>query len=602
MSPEELRPAIDAAVQTFPAVSAALMFAIAQKESGYQNVQNYGGYPAYGPWQVVSSEAIEGRPTGEELLSDIYLSAEWAARILDGALTRERGDLERAMWRYSGGHAWDSYELYLERYWKPLSKMLAEWTKTLKQEEALTDFSRYPRPAGDTGAGVHLGANASFPLGENQGSHVADYMGEPVGGKWLETCLGLKAMGLTWVKVLTTDDSALACLPTILYAGLMPVVRVIWPRPGVVLYSEKQLWALGRMAALGVRYIEDDNERNLVAEWPEGGWPGEAMPFDDLAAAWFTRATMVAAHGMYFAIPPLAPGGDYDDIRFLRNWCRAVKKIGGAVDLLRHWGWISVHTAALNHPLSYPYDTVNQAEHPGAILADDSNCWLKWRRVHEVVNEELGLELPVLSTEGGAWPGSREDDRYPELTVEEASLRQYRMLKAMETAPSYFLANMPWLYANREYGNHAAHFERQAWIRWPGLRNEKGEVMVPESEPAVLPVVDMLKQDPVRERTSGGTVPPAPEPPDETPESALEAAIGAALQGHIIPLYPDAAFARDADARGYVVASDEVTLVLEGAEYLAQAWRDPDRPDEQQIVYSPAGQYNTDRRWFSRAN
>lgn len=60
MSPEELAGPISAAVARYPSVSPALMYAVAEKETGFRNIQNFAGYPAYGPWQVVSSEKIPG--------------------------------------------------------------------------------------------------------------------------------------------------------------------------------------------------------------------------------------------------------------------------------------------------------------------------------------------------------------------------------------------------------------------------------------------------------------------------------------------------------------------------------------------------------------
>jgi hypothetical protein len=375
------------------------------------------------------------------------------------------------------------------------------------EEVTVTDFSRYPRPASDTGAGVHLGANASFPLGESPGPQVATFGTDanghpyPVFSGWLSICQSLADRGLRWVKVLTNDDSALACLPTILYAGLEPVLRVYFPRPQIARYSAKQVWMLDRFAALGGHYVEDDNERNLVDEWPTGAWPGDAMPYDELVKAWCERGQQVIARGMYFAVPALAPGGNVDDIAYLTRWLGAVRDNPDAIALLTGGHvWISVHPAALNHPLDYPADAVNQVEHPGATLADDSNCWLKWQRVHDLVLAATGADLPVIATEGGAWPGAADDSRYPALDYAEASRRQFAMLKAMETAPAWFLGNCPWLLANRAYGNHTAGFERQAWFRFLSMTDDGGHKVIPDGEPATLPVWDMLAAEPCKVR------------------------------------------------------------------------------------------------------
>ena len=208
MNPEDLAGPILAAVATYPSVSLALMYAVAEKETGFRNIQSLAGYPAYGPWQVVSSEKIAGRPTGDELLDDLYLSAEWAARIIDSNLKLEKGDLERAMWRYSGGSAWNSYESYKQAYWTPLQLLLAKWELKLQEGGVGRDWTQYPRPADDTGAGVHGGANAWFPLGDNDGL-IPGILDE------MHRC------GLRWVKLLDADGSSYNTCRMVLERGML---------------------------------------------------------------------------------------------------------------------------------------------------------------------------------------------------------------------------------------------------------------------------------------------------------------------------------------------------------------------------------------------
>lgn len=508
MSYEECRQLVEAAAAKYN-VEAAVICAIIEHESGWQNVRNHAGYPAYGLMQVVSSEVIAGRPSGEELL-DPATNIEWGTRILAGCLKGR--DLEHAMYYYSGGSYWGSYEAYVTGYWRSLATLIEKWRAKLAAEASSivtpnaatgVDFGTYPHAR--TRAGVHLGANASFPLGENYGAIVAEYRGRPVYAGFLQTCRDLDARGLTVVKVLTNDDSALNCLPTILYAGLMPVLRIYFERPYIVDYSQKQLDTLTVYRELGGWYVEDDNERNLEVEWPKGQWPGDAMPYGELVAAWARRGWEVVNRGLYFAVPALSPGGNVDDIVFLTTWLRAAMANESAWKLLQSGKvWVSVHAAALTHPLDYPYDEANQREHPGQTLythfyADGSptgasNCWHKWMAVFALVKDITGLELPIIITEGGAWPGKYDDDtRYGALSIEEASRRQYQMLREMETAPKYVIGNCPWLLANRWYGNPNGAFENEAWFRVPGVGN------CPVGQPATLPIWDMLAANPCRE-------------------------------------------------------------------------------------------------------
>lgn len=461
-------------------------------------------------------------------------------------------------------------------------------------------YSTFPRPFQDTGAGVHSGANASFPLGENPGPQVATYRGKPVFSNWLKTCQDLRARGQLWLKIVTSEDSALACLPTVLYAGLMPVLRIYAAKPYIQTYSQKDLDMLSAYAALGGIYVEDDNERNLKQEWPDDRWPGSAMPFPELARAWCDRGMQVVGRGLKYAVPSLAPGGQYvlpgslyedgDDIGYLQNWLQAVWARPAARDILAQC-WVSVHAAALNHPLNYPDDAVNQAEHPGQTIhthyyqgmkpTGASNCWRKWEAVHKLVQDVTGLDLPIIITEGGAWVGNAADDRYPALDVVEASRRQFAMLHAMEQAPDYLLGNMPWLLSNRFYGNLNQGFEHDAWFRVPGYGN------CPAYEPGTLPVWTYLGADPVRQR--GG------------PVSDVAAIMGEELQHHIIPLNEKAAFEIAGSARGLLPAGPEFDKVVDGVTYRGQGYRDPDARDWQWLVFCKLNDW-ANLVWVKRAN
>lgn len=461
-------------------------------------------------------------------------------------------------------------------------------------------YARYPKPPGDTGAGIHLGANGYFPLGEDQGPVVAYYAGEPVFQRWLESCQGLRSRGLTWAVVLTIDDSALACLPTILYSGIMPVLRVVRKYPGRI--NEKSLSAVRRFCAMGGRYVQIGNEPNLACEWDR--WPSASewpAAFRQWAIDWYADAQPIEAAGGFVGIDPLAPGGNWrgghlvygdgDDPAFLEAMLRELRNISGATALLQRCGWVSVHPALLNHPLNYPDDPVNQAEHPGQTVLSRyyangmptgaSNCWRKWELVDHIVQTELGLRLPIIGTEGGAWALNGADPRYPALTAQTASDANVAMLRSMRQTPRWFLAQCPWLWANRWWGNRAVEFEIDAWIRVPGWGN------CPADQPAKLPLVDDLLAAPIAEREV--------EPVD------VATVIGQTLQGHVIPLNPATAFERAGAARGLLPASPEVDVVIEGVDYRSQVYRHPADRAWQWIVYCKVGEWDK-LIWFKRAN
>lgn len=464
----------------------------------------------------------------------------------------------------------------------------------------LGDFSRFPRPEGDTGAGVHTGANGWWPLGEDRGGVIAEYAGQPVYANWLATAQGWRRRGLTWCVVITIDDSALACLPTLLYAGMMVVLRPYRHYPSRL--GDKVMGAIKTFVGWGGQYVQLGNEPNLLPEWDAWPLPAEwPTVFNDWAHDWHADAALVESWGGLSGIDPLAPGGNWrnnqlvwgdgDDPAFLEQMLRALKRTPGAVELLQRVGWLSVHPAALNHPLDYPDDAVNQAEHPGQTLltryypngmpTGASNCWRKWELYDEIVRAELGFQLPMIGTEGGAWSLNRADPRYPALTARTASDRNVAMWRAMGQAPDWFLAHCSWLWANRWWSNLAPEFEVDAMVRVPGWGN------CPNTEPPELPLVEELLADPVRPR--------GVEPVD------VEKEIGDGLQAHVIPLNPATAFERWGAERGLLPSSVEVDVTIDGVAYRSQVYRHPGDRAWQWIVYCQVGDWGN-LRSFKRAN
>jgi hypothetical protein len=312
----------------------------------------------------------------------------------------------------------------------------------------------YPKPPQDSGLGIHGGANAWFPLGED-------------GPAW---AIGeLKAMGFTWVKLLDVDGSSLECVRECKAAGIEPVIRLYrhWPNPGTLADAPKTKEAVPALVSAGARYFEVNNEPNVNWEWRDDTMPPDAP--EQVARDFMVDADYVIACGGIPLIVAMSPGGHWDDMDFLTRMLRYLKA---------HWGnmalcAIACHNAALNHPLDYPYDAINQsAENAGQELLDPgaSNGWLKYQAVHDLVSQETGLDLPVLSTEGGIWPGEAQDPRYPAVTPA-AVTEGYRQIRADMRAgkyPDWYLCTGFWLMANRGMGNPDMSFEYQTWYNSNG--------------------------------------------------------------------------------------------------------------------------------------
>jgi len=500
-----------------------LLCAVIEVESDWDTTAHNPNYHAYGLCQIVSNEVFPERPSEGDLYNP-EINLEWGAKILSDCIKRGNGSKERAMYYYSGGTAWSSYVSYINSYWSRFHPVMDYWKQELEGQTMIPiDMSKYPRPTNDTGVGVHAGANAYHPLGDNEGLYrtILDEM---------------YRCGIRWVKLLDADGSSYNACKKTLEMGMMPVVRLYRHRtyPGTL--TEKQKQIVPQLVSLGVRYVERGNEPNVDWEWQSGTWPGydwnmwTTSTFDKLAREWYEDAQVIADAGGFPAIDACSPGGHYDDTLYTKNFLAAIKRMGmGPISLLKECGWIAVHPAGLNHPTNYPDDPVNQKEHPGQTIdslfnekglpTGASNCVRKWEAIGNLFYKEMGFLIPIMATEGGYWPRSRNDNRYPEVDVWEqesgwsASQLNYKVLTEMRNNPSYYMANMPWLWFNRlgaNVGEEAEGFENDAWKRIPGYGN------CPVGDPANQALLRLLEQDPpiVRLEPVPPTPPEPPVPPD----------------------------------------------------------------------------------------
>jgi hypothetical protein len=366
----------------------------------------------------------------------------------------------------------------------------------------LSPLRAFPRPPQDNGWGVHWA-----PTLFAQPKEVVDYfVGEA------------QSMGIKWVKFLNGDSPKLdhEYLVRLLVArGLMPIMRVYKP------FNEpyEHLLELTRTAVLlGVSYIELYNEPNIAGR--AGGWrEDERISVTRLVDLWLPAADAITQAGGYPALPALAPGGDYDDLKFLHEFLDELKARGKA-DVLRR-AWLPLHNYFLNHPIDYPYDDVNlhstllsadesarrqltpaqvnainrarqisrlPRAQGGYYVADtihgDSNSFRKFEAYERIFTERFGYELPIISTEGGALAGNQDDPRYPPVTDDDVTtmtLYAYRYI--LEQAPAYYFAFTPWLIANQAGGHPDPRFESHAWYK--------------DRNGATLPIVPALKQNPL---------------------------------------------------------------------------------------------------------
>lgn len=364
----------------------------------------------------------------------------------------------------------------------------------------------YPRPPNDTGIGIHW--SAGYPLMVGLG-RVRDF--------WLPELLG---MGVKWVKLLHDGGEGLAEL--LLENDIMPVVRLYRPQPNPGVLSAKEIEYMERYLRLGVKYFEFNNEPELDVEWRGGQVPENAL--EVVARNAIRDMELILEKGGYPAVPALATGSKWDLVG-------KICELGG--DYLFEGGvWQAIHNYAINHPLDYPYDEVNQkgapvspeeyerlaseiwdtqtawgadtiemvnerrraGANPGATINEDPSAWRSYEFFDHMVRKHLGRSIPILSTENGIMVGDRADPRYPRVTPnlhKERTLEMCRIMMGTSTlyppAPEYYFCTAFWLIANYHLGHYAAGWESQAWysIRWPDGK---------------LPIIDALKAEPKKSR------------------------------------------------------------------------------------------------------
>jgi hypothetical protein len=397
------------------------------------------------------------------------------------------------------------------------------------------DLLDYPRPANDTGIGIHWvpGYAASVGLGR-----IREF--------WLPE---LKAMGVKWIKIFN-HDGALDFCELLLSEGFMPVVRLYRPAPNPGRLGVKELVHLDSLLRLGVRYVEFNNEPDVDAEWKGGRVPVNGL--DLVVENTIANLEAILERGGMPALPALSNGSKWD----------LTGKIvaAGRRDLLDGPVWQAVHNYSRNRPLDYPYDIGNQEgaafterffqalaaepwgadawrgrsladvnrlrydrRNPNATIADDHACWLAYEHVDALNRKHLGHSLPILSTENGYLVGEDADPRYPATTPDlhmAQTLESVRIMmgtsKRFKAAPDYYFCTAFWLIANEDLGSTSNWWEGHAWYS--------------RSRPnSMLPIVRALQSEPKVARVKNPM-------PGEMPRVTLRGTVQRAAAGAVLVL------------------------------------------------------------------
>ena len=298
----------------------------------------------------------------------------------------------------------------------------------------------YPRPVEDTGRGIHW-----VPTNKSSNETVDRFVGEA------------KDMKASWVVFLNDgaqvgDNDYL--VKKLTESGIEPVMRIYSSGVGSIGGDIEGM--VRHYKSMGVNYFQIFNEPNLAVE-NRGEKPDVNRYLDN----WIPLARRVTAAGGLPGFGALAPGGDVDDLAFLRDSLKGIKA-RGATDTLDH-AWLSMHNYTGNRPVG---DT------------SDSNGFLKFRWYDRIMRETIGRPLPVIGTEGGAYAGNQSDRRFAAMSPDQARDSMANSMAYMNGKQEpYLFANTIWVIANAEGGGHDPQWEKHALF----------------SNGRTNPIVDLLK-------------------------------------------------------------------------------------------------------------
>ena len=369
------------------------------------------------------------------------------------------------------------------------------------------ELTDYPRPANLSRRGIHWSPSVFHPSGS-----TLDW--------WIDE---LQRMNMRWVKLL--DDgggSSKHVCRRLLQSDIIPIVRLYRARPNPGCLSDREKGTVSELVEIGVRYIEPNNEPNLPAEWQEAEWQSGGRP-ELVMQLWLQDAESIIARGAYPAFPALAQSAMHSESGSIPWYLRAFQWLeadahDAAMNVFQNGAWIAVHDATLNHcyqdedgewHFEYPYDPICQADQPGRTIMDDDNSLIGHRVPATLLLERLGLQVPVISTEGGVFAPSggwqQWDTRYPGFNHSGMAERTVAMFEWLRSnAEDSYFAMCPWLLASEKMGHIDPIWRDSSWYRMdrdlPVVDAVRAMGPDPEPPPPPLPLVETLRDATWRKR------------------------------------------------------------------------------------------------------
>lgn len=274
-------------------------------------------------------------------------------------------------------------------------------------------LSAYPRPpAPDTGWGIHDNPSCMWTPADPDAFF-----------KELK-----QRYGFSWFKVLACGLNKLEVVKACRRQGIEPVVRLYrdrpaphYPRPGEEEAEFRK--HVREYVAAGAHYIEAGNEPNLSLEWAEGEWEKGNLT-ERICRQWLRVKPMIQAEGGIPVFYAMSVGGE--DGRLAGEWwrdCFETFKKWDKIEAAFAGAAFGTHLGPSNHPLDYPFD--DKRNMPGSTkqerfesLMKNNTTYLGSELAMYLLEQYVPYPIPILSTEGGAFPENQADENYPPVTPE----------------------------------------------------------------------------------------------------------------------------------------------------------------------------------------
>lgn len=296
----------------------------------------------------------------------------------------------------------------------------------------------------------------------------------------------LTSLGASWIVLQAPATRSIPeyFIRGVRQAGIEPILHFDLPLASRQA-QEEVLTLFDSYAHWGVRYVVLFDCPNLRSAWPASAWT-QAELVEQFLDRFLPLAERASIAGLTPVFPPLAPGGDYWDLAFLKAALLSMQRRGKqkllenlvlscealAGNRILDWG----AGGPESWPQSRPYYTpAGSQDQRGFYIFD-------WYLA--TAQAALGEPLPVLILKGGSLVGDQADPEQPAVSETDhitrtLALTQKILAEASPTSPEKSLPESVlacnfWLLAAQE----GSPYSKQAWFRPDGSIPESRKSLV----------------------------------------------------------------------------------------------------------------------------